>query len=298
MLDPRQVDHYAQASRVDRIIAERNVVLTYVLKVLSEGKNPLIRRLVLKGGTCLKKVYLGKSGRFSMDLDFTALSLSPNKFSSLLRKLLHEKTYYGITFSIEEEYTREEAVPAYGASMAYNHSWNAAGFQFQVSFRERPVLHVRDVPLQNELYFRYTEFGPLEVPCLRIEELLAEKIRATFQRISARDIYDLWLMSRAAYNRGLTKTLVVLKLWSAMNPFDPKALLEKIAGEEYDWEDLRSLVSGGKLPDPAKLISEVTKSYAYLLQLDDRLKAIIADSRRHKQRELIAKLVRELTQIT
>jgi len=36
VLDPRQVDHYAQAGRVDRIVAERNVVLTYAIKILTE----------------------------------------------------------------------------------------------------------------------------------------------------------------------------------------------------------------------------------------------------------------------
>ena len=295
MLDKRQVDHYAQAGRVDRIVAERNVVLTYVLKALSEEKNPLIRQLVFKGGTCLKKVYLGKTGRFSMDLDFTALGISPRKFSSLLRRSLHEKAYYRITFRIEDEYMREEIVPAYGALIAYDHSWNAANFRFQVSFRERPILSTRSSPLQNELYFRYMEFRPFEIPCLCIEELLAEKIRAAFQRISARDLYDMYLVSRVAYDRELTRTLVALKLWNVRTPFDPRALLEKVAGGEYNWEDLETLVSGGKLLSSAKLVSEVTKGYAYLLRLDDQLKAVVADSKPHRQRELVTKLIQELT---
>lgn len=294
VLDQRQVDHYAQAGRVDRIVAERNVVLTYAIKILSEGKNPLIRQLLFKGGTCMRKIYLGKTGRFFMDLDFTALGILPGRFPHLLRRLLHEKTYYGITFRIEDEYTREEIVPAYGALVAYSHSWNAANFQFQVSFRERPILPLCNVPLQNELYFRYMEFGPFEVPCLRIEELLAEKIRAAFQRASARDLYDMYLMSRVAYDRELTKTLVVLKLWNVRVPFDPRALLEGIAKEGYDWEDLNTLVSGSRPPSPAKLVSEVTKNYAYLLQLDGRLKTIVADSKSHRQRELITKLIQKL----
>ena len=277
MLDQRQVDHYAQAGRIDRIVAERNVILTYILKVLSEGKNPLFRKLAFKGGTCLKKVYLGKTGRFSMDLDFTALGISPRKFSPLLRRLLHKKTHYGTSFEIEDEYMREEIVPAHGALIAYNHSWNAANFRFQVSFRERPILRARDVPLQNELYFRYMEFKPFEIPCLRIEELLAEKIRAAFQRVSARDLYDIYLMSRTAYDRDLTRTLVILKLWNVRTPFDPEALLEKIAGGGYNLEDLKTLVGGGRLPSSAELVSEVTKCYAYLLRLDDRLKAVVAD---------------------
>lgn len=56
LLEERFVDHYAQASGVDALVAERDVVLTYVLKILSEN---LSGRLAFKGGTCLKKVYIG-----------------------------------------------------------------------------------------------------------------------------------------------------------------------------------------------------------------------------------------------
>ena len=292
MIDQRQVDHYAQAGRVDRIVAERNVVLTYVLKALRDSR--LFHRLVFKGGTCLRKIYLGKTGRFSMDLDFTAVGISPGKFSCLLRELLHGKTHYGITFTMEDEYVREEILPSYGALIAYEHSWNRANFWFQASFRERPFLPPRSLPLQDELYFRYMEFGPFEVPCLRIEELLAEKIRAAFQRTSARDIYDMYLMSRVPHDRELVRMLVVLKLWNVRAPFDPKALLEKITVNRYNWDDLRALVSGGKMPAPSKLVSEIAEEYGHLLRLNDRLRAVAADSKSHRQRELVAELIKEL----
>ena len=51
-------------------VAERDVVLTYFLKVANED---LPGKLAFKGGTCLKKVCLGKTGRFSIDLDFTGV---------------------------------------------------------------------------------------------------------------------------------------------------------------------------------------------------------------------------------
>ena len=70
MLNQKHVTFYARSSRVRIDVAERDVVLTYVLKVANED---LPSKLASKGGTCLKKVCLGKTGRFSIDLDFTGV---------------------------------------------------------------------------------------------------------------------------------------------------------------------------------------------------------------------------------
>jgi len=72
MLDKKYVTFYARSSKVRLDVAERDVVLTYVLKALSENVTP---GLAFKGGSCLKKVYFGNTGRFSMDLDFTSCGL-------------------------------------------------------------------------------------------------------------------------------------------------------------------------------------------------------------------------------
>ncbi len=53
------------------MIAEKEVVLTFLLQLLSE--RGVLARLELKGGTCLRKMFVGSQGRFSTDLDFTGL---------------------------------------------------------------------------------------------------------------------------------------------------------------------------------------------------------------------------------
>lgn len=184
MLTRRNVDHYAQSGGIGADVAERNVVLTYVLKALSEekGKRPLLEELAFKGGTCLRKIYFGKTTRFSMDLDFTAVGVEVEAFRDRLSELLHSKQHYGITFTIEEEFqSRENGASSYGAIINYAHDWKSSNFEINVSFREDPCLSVEQLPLQSELYFRYCEFEPFEVPCLQKEELIAEKIRAAFQ---------------------------------------------------------------------------------------------------------------------
>ena len=61
LLDVRYVDLYANGGGVDRGVAERDIVLTYVLKMMKE--DGIIENLAFKGGTCIKKIYLGNVGR-------------------------------------------------------------------------------------------------------------------------------------------------------------------------------------------------------------------------------------------
>jgi predicted nucleotidyltransferase component of viral defense system len=66
------VQRYAVESGLrDIMIAEKEVVLTFLLQLLSE--RCILNRLAFKGGTCLRKMFVGSQGRFSTD---TSASLS------------------------------------------------------------------------------------------------------------------------------------------------------------------------------------------------------------------------------
>ena len=72
MLTQTQVRRYsAQSGLRDMMIAEKEVVLTFLLQLLSQ--HGILDRLAFKGGTCLRKMFIGSQGRFSTDLDFTGL---------------------------------------------------------------------------------------------------------------------------------------------------------------------------------------------------------------------------------
>ncbi len=77
MIEKRLVQWYAADSGVDLDIAEREVVLTYVLRLMLDAG--LLQHLAFKGGTAIRKLYLGGQGRFSLDLDFTALGAMTRK---------------------------------------------------------------------------------------------------------------------------------------------------------------------------------------------------------------------------
>jgi len=72
MLTRPQVQRYSvECGLRDLMIAETEVVLTFLLQLLSE--RGIHDRLAFKGGTCLRKMFVGSQGRFSTDLDFTGI---------------------------------------------------------------------------------------------------------------------------------------------------------------------------------------------------------------------------------
>jgi predicted nucleotidyltransferase component of viral defense system len=288
MLDQKYVTFYARSSKVPLDVAERDVVLTYVLKILSED---MLKRLAFKGGTCLKKIHFGSSGRFSMDLDFTSLSISAGELQFQLKQLLDTRSHFGIDFKVSEENIRKGAADceqSYLAVIGYSHSWNAGEFMFEVSFREKPLLSLDEMPLLDEMYFKFCEFPRFPVACLRKEELLAEKLRAAYQRFRARDLYDLYLCADRHFNKSLVQKLAVIKCWSVKEPFKPKELLENIAESKYDWTDLERLVRKGELPSQEGVVGKVLKAYAFLVDIDSTLVKIIDDSKAHKESKLVA----------
>ncbi len=63
MLTRPQVQRYSTESGLrDVMIAEKEVVLTFLLQLLSE--RGLLERLAFKDGTCLRKMFIGSQGGF------------------------------------------------------------------------------------------------------------------------------------------------------------------------------------------------------------------------------------------
>jgi len=289
VLERRHVTFYARSSGVPEDRAERDIVLTYVLRIMSDRMLP---RLAFKGGTCLKKIYFGKTGRFSMDLDFTSIDLTPRELSGEIKNLLHKKRWYGIDFEVAEENFRSES---YLAVVRYAHSWNLGSFfEVQVSLRELPVFPPEELPIHEEIYFRYCEFQSFPVKCMQRDEILSEKIRAAFQRASSRDLYDLYLFAERPFNREHVKALVAIKCWNVRDPFNPELFLDRVEKGDYNWEDLGRLLHRGSLPPQEQMIRKVLSEYAFLGDLDNTLLEIVRDSKAHRKKKLVTQIIEHL----
>jgi predicted nucleotidyltransferase component of viral defense system len=281
MLTQPQVQRYAIESGLrDIMIAEKEVVLTLLLQLLSE--RVILDRLAFKGGTCLRKIFVGSQGRFSTDLDFTGIGEHDHEEIILDMMQAFEQPFHGIQFAIlDEGYYETQDGLSWGVNPTYSHDWNASGvseIKLQISRRETPTLPTERRTQIEQSYFKLLPFAPAEINCLALLEILAEKIRACYQRNKARDIYDLSMFATRPLDQALIRRLVVLKLWQAQDIFDPARLMQKFEdGRDFDWDDLRQLLNRAVVIDRDKISSDCVRGFGFLANLTDDERTLAGD---------------------
>ncbi len=287
------VDLYSRSSGLrDKLVAERDVVLTYALHALLESG--AAAHLAFKGGTCLRKMVFGSSGRFSEDLDFTLHSAEPDDDVLVRVVEVFNREHHGIHFAFDEYY-KTDGDTSFGGEVGYQHTWNKSGlFRFQVSLRERPTLPVAPTAMQHQAYFPHLEFQPFEVPSLGTLEMVAEKIRAAYQRAKVRDLYDLHRFAAKPFDIELLRRLVVVKLWQSRDPFDPEALFTRLRGNNYDWDDLRRLIRASEQVNAAEILAGVETRFADLRNLSALEREVIADAKSGRNGPLADQLREEI----
>src|ERR1700691_2124765 len=297
MLTQPQVQRYSNESGLrDIMIAEKEVVLTFLLQLLSE--RGILNRLAFKGGTCLRKMFLGTQGRFSTDLDFTGIEEHAHEEVILAMMEAFEEPFHGIQLAIPGEgYYETQDGLSWGVNPTYAHEWNASGvseIKLQISRRETPTLPTEQRAQIFQSYFRFLPFAPADIVCLALPEMLAEKIRACYQRNKARDIYDLGMFATRPLDQALIRRLVVLKLWQAQDIFDPARLMQKFEdGQEFDWDDLRQLLNRAAVINRERITADCVRGFGFLAQLTEEV-GIVANDRYQREEAAAAKLREEL----
>ena len=297
MLTQPQVQRYSNESGLrDIMIAEKEVILTFLLQLLPE--RGILDRLAFKGGTCLRKMFLGTQGRFSTDLDFTGIEDHDHEEVILDMMAAFEQPYHGIQFAIPGEgYYETQDGLSWGVNPTYAHEWNASGVsevRLQISRRETPTLPTERRPQIEQSYFKLLPFAPAEITCLALEEILAEKIRACYQRNKARDIFDFGVFATRPLDQPLIRRLVVLKLWQARDNFDPARLMQKFQdGREFDWDDLAQLVRRTVVIDRERITADCVRGFGFLAELTEE-EQVVANDRYQREEAAAGRLRAEL----
>lgn len=293
MIEEKFIDLFAYNSKLqDKLVAEREVVLTYALEALFS--TDVLTQLAFKGGTCLRKMFFGSTGRLSEDLDFTLYGESPEEGLILDVINVFNQERWGITFSCNQYYETADG-RSYGGEVTYSHSWNELSvFNIQVSVRESPTLTVSHRDMLQQPYFKYLEFTPPKIPMLEPIEMTAEKIRAAYQRVKVRDLYDLYSIATTPFDCEILRMLVVLKLWQVRDPFNPPAFFQNILSADYDWDDLRRLIGTNIKIQPEKIINSIKSRYSALADLSDLEIEVIQDSSSGWNFKLANKLRRKI----
>lgn len=179
-------------------IVEKDYVLGWLLSGL--GRHPaVVAGWVFKGGTCLKKCYF-ETYRFSEDLDFTLLPSAPytrEEIVKVLRAVAQDvASESGITIPSEtivvDERRDRQGRPTFKARLGYRGPLAYPGDPRRILFdltAHEPVLRPA---VETPIFHPYPDElpSPASIHAYELEELLAEKTRALFERTRPRDLYD------------------------------------------------------------------------------------------------------------
>jgi len=228
MISRRELKQQAMRQGVALGALEKDYVLTLILdRIYAE---PAWREnLVVKGGTALHKVYLGR--RLSLDLDFTAqqpISLEAIRPSLEIPELQGQ-------VKDAHEYDDALTIDRLGFVGPLQHP---NSIKVDISFREK----VQMAPCWTTVATAYgLSFG---VTCMALEEIVAEKVRAALMRRAPRDYFDLWLLlQREDVDFTVLPELIRAKLETVGQPYELGKLWAQPDVLRRVWnDDLRQLM--------------------------------------------------------
>lgn len=198
MIEKAEIDAKAVELGVHAANVQRDYVFGWLLSGLSQTSNFLQPQLVLKGGNCFRKAYF-EHARFSNDLDFS--TQSELQVGTLVEGLRQACTFAseksGIEFLVDESRVSERRLADNEARM-YDARVYFKSFYGEEDFRIRVDLDVKEydrifLPIQTrQLIHSYSDAAICRggVRCVKLEELLASKLKALLQRQHSPDLYD------------------------------------------------------------------------------------------------------------
>ncbi|GMQ98343.1 MAG: nucleotidyl transferase AbiEii/AbiGii toxin family protein [Acidimicrobiia bacterium] len=265
MITEGHLTRHFQGQRGGRSPALIDIAQDHALMILSaEGIFDL--GVVLKGGTALRKYRAGNAGRFSTDLDFGG---ADDGNAELILATLDGASLDGFSFRVESvhEYRRSR--------LHIDSPFGSPEIPARIDCSPRsPWLRPEVLPPVPMAIHRTYETQIPEIPVIRKEELLSEKL-ARYRRASlARDLYDLaWFARGGAFNETLVRRLTVLKVWQDVisdglggGPFHPDDILGTRDADDFAEEDIGNLTTP---LDFSNWIEAVQDRYAFLADLDE-----------------------------
>lgn len=198
MIPVDEIKEKATSLGVPLATIEKDYVIGWLLNGIY--LNPFLsQNLLLKGGNCIRKVYI-KNTRFSDDLDFTiSRYVNERNFKEIvvgICKTLNDNV--GINFNIDQTRVIEKPTPdseckaidgrVYFKGFAGDESLNFR-VKFDLSDYERIVLPAQRHPLIHD--FSDFEKCKANLYTYSLEEVLAEKLRSWIQRTRSRDLFDI-----------------------------------------------------------------------------------------------------------
>jgi predicted nucleotidyltransferase component of viral defense system len=198
MIEKAEIDARAYELGVHAANVQRDYVFGWLLAGLAQAENTLRPSLILKGGNCFRKAYF-EHARYSNDLDFSTQSEID---ASILLEGLRQACAYageksGVVFLVDESRISERSVADEEAKI-YDARIYFKSFYGEEDVRIRVDLDVKELdqlflPIQSRrLIHAYSDASlcQADIRCVKLEELLASKLKALLGRTHCPDLYD------------------------------------------------------------------------------------------------------------
>src|SRR3989339_457514 len=188
---------------------EKDYFLTALLFFMKD-----LEGLYFKGGTALNKIVFNHT-RLSEDLDFTC-TVKPSDIKKKVEEVANENPDFFVKVGADkqtEKFTRLQVY--YKGYFGENEFINV-----DLNFHAR--IHL--IPENGKVRHFYSELPKFEVKMLNKRELIAEKIRALFQRKQPRDYFDAYQIIKSKQEIDLQ--LVKDKLREAGIVYDPEKIFK------------------------------------------------------------------------
>jgi predicted nucleotidyltransferase component of viral defense system len=248
----------------DLLFAELDYRLVKALEALYRD-DFLSRRLCMKGGTAINKLYLGETSRLSADLDFN--QVGPKEEVLKERRDVRER--------IVELLKKQAGSYAIHSTRRYEQTTIKARYKTVAgptrSFKME-ISHVERFPIVSSVRKQVkTPGGLADVFTYTIEELAATKLRALLERFKGRDIYDLYFISQLKPDPTVTRKMFLYYFYRSGKIFNPKVhyrnLTRRYESGNYV-DDVSAFVRPTVTFDLAEAAQKVISQYSFLNKLD------------------------------
>jgi predicted nucleotidyltransferase component of viral defense system len=199
VIDRDEIEAKAAEFGIHPSNVQRDYVFGWLLYGLYSG-SPLAEALVLKGGNGIRKAYFPNT-RFSRDLDFAT---ERHVDELLLQEQFNQvcaiaQAASGVTFDLERNNVRlQQEIDAtrrqFEVRIYFKDFYgNSEKFTISVSVDVTEFDRIYLPPQKRLLIHPYSDAGScrVEMRCLKLEEMLAAKLKCLLQRREVSDLYDL-----------------------------------------------------------------------------------------------------------
>jgi len=259
MISITEIREHARSVGVPESTIERDYAQNWLLNALYSIDN----KMILKGGTGIRKAYI-EGYRFSDDLDFTLLSDKDKSSLNdlILKSIRNVREECGI--DLDENIKLKENINGYEGAIYFRiirrtGSPHKIKLDITNSKNEKIILK----PIQRRLIHNYSDELKFKILIYPLNEIIAEKLRAIFERTRPRDIYDIVHVWDKVDKLSIPKLFMEKCQYKDVNP-NVKYLINKKDDFKHAWE--------ASLQHQLKIVPDFEETFIKILKI---LKIII-----------------------